>query len=294
MNNQRLHYIVDLSGLLFIHSVVETKPYVYNGDISDIEKQIKKLCLILEIDFSNNDLEDLSDIVMGKLKIKYNNSITYIQLGRSIAGLGMIIDADVATINMLTDYLKKDLKKIMPTNEIDKWLKYIILLSAKDLMHELHNLIDKYQPIYINNANSNESIVGKRESIDKYIKNTINNYNGEVTMGNKVEAGRDITGVAIGNHNKIDVKITTTNKELENLLDELKAEINQIKAKLSDTDKTKIDKILARLEEDVNDKDIESVGGHFERISKIASIVEGAGKILEYKEKIIEFLGFGG
>jgi hypothetical protein len=121
-----------------------------------------------------------------------------------------------------------------------------------------------------------------------------NNYNGEVTMGNTFSAGKDITGVAIGNDNKIDVKITTTNNELENLLDELKAEINQIKAKLSDTDKIKIDKHLVKLEAEINENDEDEVSDRFDKISKIASIVEGAGKILEYKEKIIEFLGFGG
>jgi len=291
MNNQRLHYIVDLSGLLFMHSVVETQPYTYNGDISDIEKQIKKLCLILEIDFSNNDLEDLSDIVMGKLKIKYNNAITYIQLGRSITGLGMIIDADVSIINMLTDNLKKDLKKIMPTNEIDKWLKYIILLSAKDLMQELHNLIDKYQPIYINNANSNESIVGKRESIDKYIKNTINNYNAEVTMGNKVEAGRDAIGVAIGNDNKIDVKITTTNNELKQLLQTFQEKANEVVETLLEKDKKEFTQLTNQIIQDANDGEKSSFFDfsvkRLETFNTLTSFGESLSKIVEFVGKFV-------
>jgi predicted RNase H-like nuclease (RuvC/YqgF family) len=122
---------------------------------------------------------------------------------------------------------------------------------------------------------------------------------GDNIGGNKIDKSVKVNGsnsgvINTGNHNKIDVKITTTNNELENLLDELKAEINQIKTKLSDADKKQIDKHLARLEADIKDKDEDEVKGSLEKISKIASIVEAGGKILEYKEKIIEFLGFGG
>jgi len=126
--------------------------------------------------------------------------------------------------------------------------------------------------------------IEKRESIDKYYY--IDKYYQGDDMGHTFKAGRDITGVAIGNHNKIDVKITTTNNELKQLLQTFQEKVNEVVEILPEKDKKEFTQLTNQIIQDANDGEKSSFFDfsvkRLETFNKVTGFVESLGKIAEF------------
>ena len=145
MNKELLHRITDLSGLLFMYHVGVTQPQSYSGDISQLKKQLKVAFTIVGMSLPECEPDEILDIGLGTLKVKFPDASPFVDLGKTLTGLAMLKhdNAESATLDMIYNSLSDTLRMLMLENDVEVCLERIKILPPKDIVNEAHRLVDE-------------------------------------------------------------------------------------------------------------------------------------------------------